>query len=115
VICGGVLLCFLLYTPFAIRRFGAPAWAKTLMMAIPTLAICGLMAFTMVRANKAIVGIKERVKPCMAENFDQLEAEPDALVKRSQMVGQLKREVAALQTGRARRTVFAPHDRAPEL
>ena len=99
VICGGVLLAFLLFTPYATRAFGAPVWAKTLMMAIPSLAIAGLVTFTMTHTTKTIAQIKEQVKPCVAESFDKLKAEPDALAKRSDLVEQLKREIATLQAG----------------
>ncbi len=114
VICGGVLLAFLLFTPYALRAFGAPVWAKTLMMAIPSLAIAGLVTFTMTHTSKTIAQIKEQVKPCVAESFDKLKAEPDALAQRSHLVEQLKREIATLQVGShpssaaAERGILAP-------
>jgi hypothetical protein len=99
VVCGGVLLGFLLYTPTAMRRFGAPVWAKTLMMAIPSLAIAGVVTFTMTQTNRAVVELKKRVKPCAADTYAKLAGEPDALVKRSQLLDQLQREVARAQAG----------------
>jgi hypothetical protein len=98
VLCGGVLLGFLLFTPTALRRFGAPVWAKTLMMAIPSLAVGGLVAYTMTQTNRTLVELKERVKPCAADTFAQLRAEPGALAKRSALVEQLKREIAAVES-----------------
>lgn len=97
VVCGGVLLAFLLFTPFAVREFGAPVWAKTLMMAIPSLAIAGLVTFAMTRTNQAIVAIKQQVKPCVAESFAKLRGEPNALARRSHMVERLRRDVETLQ------------------
>jgi hypothetical protein len=115
VVCGGVLLAFLLFTPFALRRYGAPVWAKTLMMAIPSLAIGGLVSFTMMHTNRTISQLKERVKPCTAETFDRLRAEPDALAKRSQLIEQLKREMGLLDPGVYGMELGAPHDRPPPM
>jgi hypothetical protein len=97
IVCGGLLLAFLLFTPSALRRFGAPVWAKTLMMAIPSLALGGLITFTMAQTNKALAELKQRVKPCASETFAELGREPDALLRRSRLVGSLQREVARLQ------------------
>jgi hypothetical protein len=96
IVCGGLLLAFLLFTPSALRRFGAPVWAKTLMMAIPSLAVGGLITFTMTQTNKQLSELKQRVKPCASETFDGLAHEPDPLVQRSRLVSQLQREVAAV-------------------
>lgn len=113
VVCGAVMLAFVLFTPYAMRAFGAPVWAKTLMMAIPSLAIAGLVAFTMNHTNKAIVKLKEQVKPCAAESFAELRSEPDALAKRSQMIEELRREVTTLEVG-GYGTVAAPGAPRPE-
>jgi hypothetical protein len=113
VVCGGVMLAFLLFTPYAMREFGAPVWAKTLMMAIPSLAIAGLVAFTMTRANQAIVKLKEQAKPCAAESFANLRSEPDALAKRSQMIEELRREVTTHHVG-GYGTVAAPGAPRPD-
>jgi hypothetical protein len=99
VVCGAVMLAFVSFTPYAMREFGAPVWAKTLMMAIPSLAIAGLVAFTMNHTNKAIAKLKQQAKPCGAESFAELRSEPDALAKRSQMIEELRREVTTLRVG----------------
>lgn len=112
LVCGGVLLGFLLFTPSALRRFGAPVWAKTLMMAIPSLAVGGVIAYTMTQTNRTIGELKERVKPCVSDTFARLKSEPDALVKRSDLVEQLKREIAAADD--AYRSGEAPAERPEE-
>jgi hypothetical protein len=99
LICGGLLLGFLLYTPRALRRFGAPVWAKTLMMAIPSLAIAGAVTFSMTHTNKTILELKRQVEPCAEETFARLKTEPQALLKHAQLVEHLKRQVGKLGGG----------------
>lgn len=113
VVCGGLLLGFLLFTPAAMRRFGAPVWAKTLMMAIPSLAIAGVITFTMTKTNKAIVELKQKVKPCTADTFAKLGQQPDALLKRSQLIEQLQHDIARAQAG-GEFGQAAPDAHAPE-
>ncbi len=97
VLCGGGLLMLLLFSPAAMRRFGAPTWARVLGMAIPGLALSGLVMFSMSYTNKMIVKIKHQAKPCMRETFAKLSEEKDAVLKQSQLVEQLKREIATLE------------------
>lgn len=101
IVCGGILLLFLFFTPAALRRFGAPVWAKVLMMAIPSLAVAGLMMFSMTYTNKTIATLKQRAKPCATETFTKLSTQQDALLQHAQLVDQLKQEIAKLDHGRA--------------
>ena len=96
IVCGGLLLAFLVFTPSALRRFGAPAWARVLCMAIPSLAIAGLMMFSMNYTNKAIAQLKEQAKPCIAETFAGLGAQKDALFQRMKLVETLKQQIATI-------------------
>lgn len=114
IVCGGLLLAFLLFTPSALRRFGAPVWAKTLMMAIPSLAVGGLITFTMMQTNKALAELKRRVKPCAGETFAALAREPDALVQRSRLVSELQRQIATVH-GAADLSWDSQDERAGEL
>ena len=108
LVCGGLLLCFLLYTPQALRRFGAPVWAKTLMMAIPSLAIAGVITFSMTHTNNAIADLKRRVQPCAQDSFARLKSEPNALLKHAQLVEYLKREVQKLGGGALPQALESP-------
>lgn len=92
VVCGGVLLCFLLFTPVALRRFGAPVWARTLMMAIPTLAVTGVVAFTMSHTNRSISALKQRAQPCMPDALERL-AGAKNLLPHAKLIEQLEREI----------------------
>ena len=98
--CGGLLLAFLLFTPAALRRFGAPVWAKTLMMAVPALAVGGLLTFTMSHTNKTIAGLKQKVRPCATETFSALKSAPNPILQHARLIEQLKRDIAAIDTAR---------------
>lgn len=100
IACGGMLLAFLLFTPAALRRFGAPAWAKVLTMAIPALAIAGLLMFSMNYTNATIAQLKQQAKPCASETFAKLSGQQDTLLHHVQLVDQLKQEIAKLDQGR---------------
>jgi hypothetical protein len=97
IACGGLLLGFLFYTPSALRRFGAPAWAKVLMMAIPALAISGLVMFSMSYTNETIAKLKQQAKPCAAETFARLSGQQDAVMQHSQLVDKLQQEIAKIE------------------
>ncbi|MFI5306952.1 MAG: hypothetical protein ACHQ53_06360 [Polyangiales bacterium] len=97
IACGGAVLLLLLLSPVALRRFGAPAGARVLTLALPALGLAALTVFAMTSTNDAIVALKERVKPCLNETFAKLGAEKDALTKQTQLVDQLKKQIEALQ------------------
>jgi hypothetical protein len=96
IACGGMLLALLLFTPAALRRFGAPEWAKVLMMAIPSLALGGLVMFSMSYTNNTIVQLKARARPCAAETFAKLSSSQNALFEHVQLVDQLKQQMAKI-------------------
>jgi hypothetical protein len=90
VVCGGVLLLFLLFTPSALRRFGGPVWARTLMMAIPALAVAGLVMFSMRETGRALSELKQQAAPCAPDGFASLGSAPDAVMRRAALVRQLQ-------------------------
>jgi hypothetical protein len=96
LVCGAVLLGFLLFTPSAMRRYGAPVWAKTLMMAVPSLAVAGLLMFTMGHTNKTLGEIRQQLRPCTAETFENLKSSPNPIQKHAELIEQLKREIAKI-------------------
>lgn len=96
LVCGGVLLLFVLVTPFALKRFGAPIWAKTLMMAIPTLAVIGLLSFTMSKTNRTVADLRQRLQPCSTETFAKLKSDPNPIAKHAELIEQLKRDMAKI-------------------
>lgn len=90
VVCGGVLLLFILFTPSALRRFGGPIWARTLMMAIPALAIGGLVTFSMRETALALGQLRQKAAPCDPGQFASLQSAPDAVLRRAALVRQLQ-------------------------
>jgi hypothetical protein len=90
VVCGGVLLLFVLFTPLALRRVGGPAWARTLMMAIPALAVAGLVTFSMRETGRALSELKQQAAPCDPDGFASLGSAPNAVVRRAALVRQLQ-------------------------
>lgn len=96
IVCGGLLLGFVFFTPAALRRFGAPAWAKVLMMAIPALAISGLMMFSLSYTSQTIAQLKQQAKPCALETFARLSGQHDALLQHVQLIDKLKQEIAKI-------------------
>jgi hypothetical protein len=97
VCCGAVLLLFL-FSPAALRRFGAPAWAKTLGMAIPILGVSGLVMFLIASSNKALTSLKEQAAPCMQESFTRLSGAQNAQELQTKLVAGLKQEVEKLES-----------------
>jgi hypothetical protein len=96
LVCGAALLAFLLFTPSAMRRYGAPVWAKTLMMAVPSLSVAGLLMFSMGHTNKALGELRQRVRPCAGETFENLKSAPNPIQKHAALIEQLKRDIAKI-------------------
>ncbi|HMI94835.1 MAG TPA: hypothetical protein VK509_25855 [Polyangiales bacterium] len=90
VVCGGLLLLFVLFTPIALRRFGGPVWARTLMMAIPALAVAGLVTFSMRETGRALSELKQQAAPCEPGGFASLGGVPNAVMRRAALVRQLQ-------------------------
>ena len=90
VVCGGLLLLFVLFTPSALRRFGGPVWARTLMMAIPALAVAGLVTFSMRETGRALSELKQQAAPCDPGGFASLGSAPNAVMRRAALVRQLQ-------------------------
>jgi hypothetical protein len=93
----GLILLLFLFSPAALRRFGAPAWASTLSMAIPIIGIGGLLLFVMEGSSKSLSALKHQAEPCMQETFTRLSGAPNAQVLQSRLVGSLKHEIATLE------------------
>lgn len=95
IVCGALLVGFLLVTPFALRRIEAPVWARTLTMAIPMLALAGLVTFTMRTTSKIVVDLNARVRPCVMATWGHLAEpeEPYSLGAHAQRIADLKREI----------------------
>jgi hypothetical protein len=94
VIAALVLLLLLAISPIALRRFGAPAWSKTLCFAIPTVFAVGLLVFSMSKTQRSIEAFKTRAKPCSEQSLANLSAKPDAAAEHARLVADLKREIA---------------------
>jgi len=90
LICGGVLLLFVLFTPAALRRFGGPIWARTLMMALPALAVAGVMTFSMRETGRVLIELKARAKPCEPGAFASLGGLPNSVQQRIDLVRRLQ-------------------------
>jgi hypothetical protein len=118
VICGGVLLLFLLFTPAAMKRFGAPVWAKTLTMAIPFLALSGLAMFSMTHTNRAISDFKRKADPCTEDGLERVASRSeDPVQAQARLVHGLKRRASrhALQRGVPPPGSVEPEDPGPPL
>jgi hypothetical protein len=97
VLCAGGVLLLLLFSPSMLRRVDAPTWAKTLMFAIPLLAVVGVISFMISHAERTLAAVKSRAEPCMHETFARLSGDKDSLLRRSQLVEQLQQEVSRLE------------------
>jgi hypothetical protein len=93
VVCGGLLLAFLLFTPSALRKYGGPVWAKTLMTAIPALAVGGVMTFSMMKTGKTVSRLKELATPCEGQTFAALSRYQNPVLKHAQLLELLKQRV----------------------
>ncbi|MGD8863021.1 MAG: hypothetical protein PVI30_23610 [Myxococcales bacterium] len=118
VICGGVLLLFLLFTPSAMKRFGAPVWAKTLTMAIPFLALSGLAMFGMTHTNRAVTEFKRQAEPCTEQGLQRAVGDSENPVKaQARLVHRLRDQATrhALQKGLPPPGSVEPKDPGPSL
>jgi len=96
LVCGGLLLAFLLFTPVALTKVSAPDWARTLSMAIPSLALAGVVTFTMMKTNETIVKTRALAKPCETQTFKQLGKQDNPIGKQAGLVRQLQQQIGAL-------------------
>lgn len=94
VVCGGLLVAFLLFTPSALRKYGGPVWAKTLMTAIPALAVGGVMTFSMMKTGKTVSRLEELATPCEGQTFAALSRYDNPVLKHAQLLELLKRQMA---------------------
>jgi hypothetical protein len=93
VVCGGLLLAFLVFTPSALRKYGGPVWAKTLMMAIPALAVVGVMTFSMTKTAKTVSRLKQLATPCSEQTFAALSRYENPVLKHAQLLELLKQQI----------------------
>ncbi|MDH5671808.1 MAG: hypothetical protein OEZ06_06635 [Myxococcales bacterium] len=94
LVTGGVLLLLLLFTPAAMRRFGAPVWAKVLTTAIPMLGISGLMMFAMVTTNNRIADLKSSATMCQGDRFAHLSGTKNPLTQHMALIHGLRERIA---------------------
>lgn len=97
IVCGGMLLLFIFFTPAALRRVGAPVWAKTLTMAIPALAVAGLVMFGMTQANRMVTDVKRKVSPCVEETWDRISARPQPVANHARLVQHLQQQIKGME------------------
>lgn len=106
IVCGGLIAVLILMTPSMLRRVNPPDWAKVLSKAIPTLFVLGGAMYGMSEANKMAVSARAKLKPCLNETFQSLEASADPTADRLSMIEQLKRDIQKFQDGAAARTAL---------
>ncbi len=66
------------------------------MMAIPSLAVAGVVMFTMGQTNKTLGELQNKVKPCTAEAFDNLKSASNPVAAHAALIEQLKRQIAQI-------------------
>ena len=96
VMCAAAMLAFIFYSPIAIKRFGGQVWARTLSMAIPALAITGLISFSITETNKSLSRLKQQAAPCSEAAFTELSAAVNPVAKHAQLIAQLKQQMDAI-------------------
>jgi hypothetical protein len=96
-VAAGAILFLFLVSPAALRRFGAPQWAKTLTMAIPILGVGGLLLFVFDGSSHALHSLKQQAAPCMHETFTRLSGQPNAQALQTQLIGTLQQHIAGLE------------------
>jgi len=72
-------LILLMMSPWMIRRTPAGVWSRFLMMALPALAMAGLLAVSATRANRSLDAVQQLTKLCDA---NEKEASPAKQVVR---------------------------------
>jgi hypothetical protein len=60
------------------------------MMAIPALALSGVLLFSMRETNLALIEMKHRAAPCEQSTFDGMGSTSDAVLRRAALVRQLQ-------------------------
>lgn len=96
VVCGALMVLFILFTPAALKRMSAPSWARTLTMAIPTLALAGLISFSMMRTNQTLSQVRAFASSCDADTFQKLARGDNPIVKQAALVSYLRDQVQGL-------------------
>jgi hypothetical protein len=106
IVCGGLIAVLILMTPTMLRRVNPPDWAKVLSKAIPTLLVLGGAMYGMTEANKLAVSARAKLKPCLSETFQSLDASADPTADRLTMIEQLKRDIQKFHDGANARTAL---------
>jgi hypothetical protein len=100
IICGGVLLILLLFTPFMHSRgWGAP-WARVLWTALPLLGVVAVSASVLMKGTAALSQLTPRAQRCDPTAFQAASGLPQrfslvsALESEQQALAQVEREAA---------------------
>lgn len=97
VVCGAAIAGFVLLTPWALRRVGGQAWARTLTMAVPALGIAGLALYTTLTSARQLRALKERAGPCDETTWNALKSDPSSLLERLHLLDHYETQRAALE------------------
>lgn len=96
VVTGAAILILFAISPFMLRRVGSQ-WAKALSMAIPALALVGLVAYGIVRSGKALSLAKTAASPCEPKTFSKLASREHGLVEQYQLLEGLRAQQQGLE------------------
>lgn len=92
---GGVLLLFLLMSPFLVRSIGAPRWTKMLMVLLPLLAVMALGSTVAISTSRALGRVREAANPCRPEQFAEVGDTPAGQAQRVHLVQHLRQQIAS--------------------
>jgi hypothetical protein len=98
VVVGVMLAAFLLVTPWAVRRLGAP-WIRVLTFAIPTLLLTGLVAHAAIEVNRSLSDSSDLRTLCTPKDTDREGAtDPAQIQARVQQTDALRSAVESALT-----------------
>jgi hypothetical protein len=95
-ICGGVLLMFLLLTPWMLTRGWGEQWARVFKMAVPVIGLLGIGVFVLTRSTQSLSQLRERAKPCDSSAWTSASHQPDGLSQHAKLVHSLETEAKLL-------------------
>lgn len=103
IVIGGVLLLFLLVSPFLVRTIGAPRWAKMLMVLLPLLVVLAVGSTVAVSTSHALGRVRQAADPCRPEQFAEVADTPAGQAQRVHLIQHLRQQIAGAGRLRSKR------------
>jgi hypothetical protein len=95
VLLAGLILLFLLFSPYLVRTVGAARWVKLTLVLAPLCLLIGLAGTVAAQTSQSLRALRSRADPCEGGDAGDEVRTPAAGARRIHMLQQLRRQLEA--------------------